>query len=183
MAVALLDVEGVLVSEVIIVPDSYWQDYEDILKAAVEEGVDFDPDAIREAIEINQDAGAAVLDAGMAKDVPDTGQEIDAVYAFDPDEDFTVAVDFAESGLEGNLKAIIYANDLIDYPLAQYALWLGDDELYTFGKMTSQEETGTRAAFTYHPDYPQYSGRLFGCALLRQRTGGGPRFHRRGQRR
>ena len=57
MAVVLIDRDGVLTSEVIILPDSYWQEYEDVVVEAASLGVNYDPDAIRDAMDASQELG------------------------------------------------------------------------------------------------------------------------------
>lgn len=158
MGIALLDVDGVLVTEVFVLPDSYWQVYGKFVEAAVEQGVDFDPDAVRDAIDAAQERGATVLETGAADALPSSGEEIAWRNSFETDDPFTLAVDFAESGLEGTFKAIVFAESLPDYPTAQFAMWLGEQEHVSYGKMTSQEDAGTRAAFTYTPDFPSNPG-------------------------
>ena len=80
-------------------------------------------------------------------------------YTFDTDDPFTIAIDFAASDLTSNLKSIVYSDAMPAYPLAQFAMWLGEDEeQFSTGKWTVQDQNGTRAAFTYSPDIPMNSG-------------------------
>ena len=92
-----------------------------------------------------------MIDTGTANELPVRGAEIDWRYNFDPDDAFTVAVDFAQPGLEGTLKTIVVADDLPDYPLAQYALWLGEEDHVSYGKMTSQERPARAPRSPTHP--------------------------------
>ena len=158
MAIVLAETDGVLATEVFVVPDSWWQDHEAHMIEAVNVGIDFDPGAIRDIIDEREASDVFVLETGTTDSLPTRGEEIDWRYTFEPDEAFTVAVDFATPALDSTFKVIVFPDNLPDHPLAQFAQWLGADEQVSYGAMTSQEDTGTRAAFTYTPDFPMNAG-------------------------
>jgi len=165
MAVAILDYNGVLVTEVFILPDAYWQTSEEIVHEAIDAGVDLDPAAVRQAIEAYLDLGVTTLATTMSGDRPGPNQDPEPLYEFDPKGTISLAVQFAEPDLDGALTAQIFQDSLPDHPVAAFALDLAGGPVNTYDTAVLQDDQGTRAAFIFFPDYPlavgSYTAQLF----------------------
>ncbi len=150
----LMEKDGVVAIYITVVSQFYFDTFQDEVLAVIEQGLDFDPDAVREALAANTELGATVNEAVAMADLPSEGEELSGVFYVDRLDGFNLAIDFKEPDLDGSLKAIVRSLNMPDYPVAQYALWLGEEQQYASGKMTTQNENGTRAAFNYTPDFP-----------------------------
>ena len=83
MAVAILDYNGVLVTEVFILPDATGRRPRKSYTKAIDAGVALDPAAVRQAIESYLDLGVTTLATTMSGDRPGANQDPKPLYEFD----------------------------------------------------------------------------------------------------
>lgn len=154
----MMEKDGVIAIQNYTLTIFFWELFEDVILDAIEVGIDYDPDAVRETLAANAESGATIVDTAAVSETPQEEEEYEPTYIFDPMDGFTLAISFEEPDLDGSLKAIVRSDVMPEYPLVQYALWLGEEQLYATEKMTSQNENGTQAAFIFSPDYPMNNG-------------------------
>ena len=165
MAVVILDFGGILVTEVFILPDTYWQMSEEIVHEAIDAGVTLDAAAVRQAFDDYLGLGVTMLATTMSGDRPGPNQDPEPLYEFDPEGTISLAVHFAEPDLDGALTAQIFQDSLPDHPVAAFAIDLAGGPVNAYDTVILQDDQGTRAAFIFHTDFPlavgSYAAHLF----------------------